>query len=268
MSTKIEYADLTLNPGIYGCSPVSAGCTHCYAAKMAHRQVAMGNYPVGITTPSRQWTGKVVIDCAKIEPAFDKLPKKGKRILLCSMTDLFQDGVPFEVIERIWLCMARHPQHLFYILTKRIVEMEQFVISMRAMNRQVDLPNVYFGVTIEHANYLWRLMRLNELPVTHKWLSFEPLLGSLGLLPNELRNLDFVAIGGETGPDARPMKPEWAEEILASCEPYKMSPRLFFKHQGEWAPGSDGEMKHVGKAKAGRLLGGRTLDELPPLPLT
>jgi protein gp37 len=168
--------------------------------------------------------------------------KKPRTIFVNSMSDLFQEFVPLEFIQRVFDTMSRCPQHVFQILTKRADRLEQVC---------VDLPwpkNVWMGVSVENARVMPRIRHLQRTPAAIKFLSCEPLLGPLGGIP--LTGIDWVIVGGESGPRARPMKEEWATDILKQCR--AAGSRFFFKQWG-------GPRKDL----TGRLLNGRTYDEMP-----
>jgi protein gp37 len=168
--------------------------------------------------------------------------KKPRTIFVNSMSDLFQEFVPLDFIQRVFDTMSRCPQHVFQILTKRAERLEQVCL---------DLPwpkNVWMGVSVENSKTMGRVQHLQRTPAQIKFLSCEPLLGPLSNMP--LSGIDWVIVGGESGPRARPMKKEWATEILKQCRATRT--QFFFKQWG-------GPRKDL----TGRLLNGRTYDEMP-----
>jgi len=236
MATKssIEWTEMTWNP-VTGCTKVSEGCRHCYAERLAQRLQAMGNprYARGFAVTLH-------------EELLD-LPRRwhrGRRIFVNSMSDLFHEQVPEEFIRRVFDTMAACPQHIFQVLTKR---------SQRLRELAPRLPwpkHVWMGVSVEDERVLGRIADLRQVPAAVRFLSCEPLLGPLDHLP--LDGIAWVIVGGESGPGARPMSPEWVESILAQCR--RAGVAFFFKQWGG-----------VRKDLTGRLLHGRTYDELPPI---
>jgi protein gp37 len=231
-TSNIEWTEMTWNP-VTGCVKVSQGCKNCYAERMAIRLTAMGSirYPAGFSPTLHH----DLID----------LPlrwKKPRTIFVNSMSDLFQEFVPLDFIQRVFDTMSRCPQHVFQILTKRADRLEQVCL---------DLPwpkNVWMGVSVENARVMPRIRHLQRTPAAIKFLSCEPLIGPLGNIP--LNGIDWVIVGGESGPRARPMKKEWATDILEQCR--AAGSRFFFKQWG-------GPRKDL----TGRLLNGQTYDEMP-----
>lgn len=230
--SAIEWTEATWNP-VTGCTKISAGCRNCYAERMAFRLQAMGqpNYLGGF-------------DVAMHESALD-LPlrwSKPRLVFVNSMSDLFHERVPAEFIERVFSVMAQCPQHTFQVLTKR---------SKRLKEIASRLPwphNVWMGVTIEEGRYVSRIEDLRHVPSAVRFLSCEPLIGPIETL--DLGGIHWVIVGGESGPGARPMKPERVEAIMAKC--HSAGVPFFFKQWG-------GTRKRV----AGRMLLGRTFDEMP-----
>jgi protein gp37 len=268
MTTSIEWTDHTINPGIYGCSIASPACEHCYAATMAHRQHAMGNYPLVTAkrgTKGIHWTGEVRVDYAAIAPAFAKLPKrKPARVFVTSMADLFHEKVPFLFVERVFEEMAARPHLTFQVLTKRPKEMADF-----AGWGPIDWPaNVWAGTTVEDQRRAdERIPHLLRVPAKVRFLSMEPLLGAVdltevnegdGTYSNAFNGMNvnydgsgygmagrdpattgihWVITGGESGPKARPSHPAWFRSLAAQC--HAAGVPFFFKQWGEWAPSDD-----------------------------
>lgn len=243
--TTIEWTDATWNP-VAGCTILTAGCTNCYAMRMAARLEAMRvpKYD-GLTRKSGEryiWTGKVTLDEAAL--AVPKTWRKPRLIFVNSMSDLFQEAVPAEFIERVWEAMAATPQHTYQILTKRPDRMARLTRDLRL------LPNVWLGTSIENAAVLARLDALRETPAVVRFVSFEPLIGSV--VGADLTGIGWAIVGGESGPRARPMLEEWVDEIYDACDDANAA--FFFKQWG-------GRNKKM----TGRAYRGRTWDNLPSL---
>jgi protein gp37 len=241
--TEIEWTDATWNP-IVGCSLVSPGCTNCYAMRMAARLQAMGarSY-TGVTRKSGRrsvWTGRVRLS----EKALD-VPlrwKNPKKIFVNSMSDLFQEAVPFSDVERVWSVMAQAPRHRFQVLTKRPDRMRNF------LSERKPLQNVWIGTSIESRSYLSRIEELRAAPAAVRFISFEPLLGPIG--PVTLDGIHWAIVGGESGPRARPIEEDWVDELHNACREQDVA--FFFKQWGG-----------TNKKAAGRHYRGRTWDEYP-----
>lgn len=230
--SDIEWTDITWNP-VTGCTKISQGCKHCYAERMAKRLRAMGVaryrdgfrlrlHPEVLAEPSR-WTGS-------------------RRVFVNSMSDLFHQDVPAAFIARVFTEIARHPQHTFQVLTKRTGRLAQLAGGLAWP------PNLWMGASVEHARTAERIAQLRRVPAHVRFLSLEPLLGPLDDL--DLSGIHWVIVGGESGPGARAMAPEWVESILAQCRAAGVP--FFFKQWG-------GVRKH----RTGRALHGRTYDEFP-----
>lgn len=231
-NSKIEWTDTTWNP-VTGCTKVSAGCKHCYAERLARRLKAMGN-------PSYRNGFEVTLhEHLLVAPANWKT---SRMIFVNSMSDLFHENVPSEFIREVFHTMERNPQHRFQILTKR---------SDRLLHLSPELTwpgNVWMGVSIENADYLYRIDHLKQTGAHYRFLSCEPLLGSLKGM--NLNGIDWVIVGGESGPKARPMARLWVTEIRDQC--VRAGIPFFFKQWGG-----------TNKKKAGRLLDGKTWDQFP-----
>lgn len=235
-ASAIEWTESTWNP-LTGCTKISPGCKHCYAERMAVRLQAMGqpNYRNGF-------------ELTLHENALE-LPLKWKKpqtIFVNSMSDLFHKDVPEEFILRVFEVMARADWHQFQVLTKR---------SDRLLDLSTKLPwrpHIWMGVSVENLNYVHRIDDLREADAFVKFLSLEPLLGQLPRL--NLQRIDWVIVGGESGPGARPMEPDWVLDIRDQC--IRKCVPFFFKQWGG-----------VRKKKMGRELEGRTWDEMPALSL-
>lgn len=241
--TSIEWTDATWNP-VAGCTVLTAGCTNCYAMRMAARLQAMGvpKY-AGLTRKSGEryvWTGAVSLD----ESALDapKAWRKPRLIFVNSMSDLFQDAVPFDFIRRVWATMAATPQHTYQVLTKRSDRMADLTRDLTL------LPNVWLGTSVENAAVLHRLDDLRATRAAVRFVSFEPLIGSVA--GADLTDIHWAIVGGESGPRARPMLEDWVDEIYDACEDANAA--FFFKQWGG-----------RNKKAAGRTYRDRTWDELP-----
>lgn len=233
--SRIEWTSSTWNP-ITGCNRVSAGCDHCYAERMARRLQGMG-------VPKYKNGFEVTLHPQALEAPLRW--KKPQVVFVNSMSDICHEKVPFEYVERIFDVMGRAEQHVFQILTKR----SRRLLDMSSRLRWPG--NVWMGVTVENTHYRYRIDHLRTTGAKVKWVSFEPLLGPLPDL--DLAGIDWVAVGGESGPGARPMREEWVLDIQRQCQNHDI--RFFFKQWGG-----------VNKKKTGRLLLNRTWDETPPMP--
>lgn len=331
--TTIEWTDATWNP-IRGCSRISEGCRNCYAESVAARFSGPGQAydglakRVAVTKESRgrfprviseaRWTGEVrVIDSALYLPLRWKKPR---RIFVNSMSDLFHESVPDSWLDHIFKIIAKARQHTFQILTKRPARMLEYV-GPHLKPVPEFLPHVWFGVSVEDQKTAdERIPLLLETPAAVRFISAEPLLGPVDLRflqPNgevEINalagthgvyrphrggnaHLDWVICGGESGPRARPMHPDWARALRDQCQAAGMP--FFFKQWGAWQPacalygdperdekengrgelfsvwptgeivedrqppGSSWLMERIGKKAAGRLLDGREWSEFP-----
>lgn len=248
--SDIEWTDATWNP-ISGCAILSPGCTNCYAMRMAARLQAMEHAAYEGTTRKSGgrpvWTSVLHLNEASLEIPLGW--RKPRKIFVNSMSDLFQDGVPDDFVGRVWSTMERAHWHIFQILTKRPENMLRIVVQ----NSLAVLPNVWLGTSVENAAYTKRIPVLREVPASIRFVSFEPLLGTVGR-PN-LKGIHWAIVGGESGPRARPMEPEWIEEIRTQCR--KSGTVFFFKQWG-------GKNKKV----AGRMYRGRTWDDYPSVRCT
>jgi protein gp37 len=243
LSSRIEWTEATWNP-VSGCNILSPGCTNCYAMRLARRLGIMGQEKyVGTTRMSggrAKWTGTIKFD----ERALD-LPKQWKRgrlIFVNSMSDLFHEAVPLPFIKRVFSVMADTPQHTYQVLTKRAERLAE-------LSGQLKWPtNVWMGVSVENADYWHRVGYLRKVKARVRFLSLEPLLGPLGKI--DLRGIHWVIAGGESGPKARAVKPEWVREIRDAC--LEQGVPFHFKQWGG-----------VNKKRTGRVLDNRTWDQLP-----
>jgi len=189
------------------------------------------------------WSGKIRLDHEAL--AIPMQWRKPRRIFVNSMSDLFHDGVPFAFIAKVWSVMERTPWHTYQILIKRPDRMAQATESLPA------LANVWLGTSVENAEYLDRLDALRDVRATVRFVSFEPLLGSVA--DADLTGIHWAIVGGESGPRARPMAEEWVDEIEALCR--EAGAAFFFKQWGG-----------IRKKTTGRLYRDRTFDEMPRSP--
>lgn len=250
--TQIEWTDATWNP-VAGCSIISAGCKNCYAMEMARRLQAMNieKYK-GLTRKSGNrtiWKGIVREDHASLEVPLRW--KKPKKIFVNSMSDLFHDGVSDAFIEKVWNVMRATPRHHYQILTKRP---ERMAAVLRNIIGHV-LPNVWLGTSIEDADAVHRVEALRAVPAAIRFISFEPLIGSVGRV--DLSNIHWAIVGGESGRRARKVEEAWIDEIYDLCEQYETT--FFFKQWGAW--GKDN--KRRSKKANGREYRGRVWDDMP-----
>jgi protein gp37 len=228
----IEWTESTWNP-VTGCTKVSPGCKHCYAERMAERLQAMRqpNYVNGFRLT--------------LQPHMLELPLTWKRpqtIFVNSMSDLFHEDVPLTYIRAVFDVMMRAHWHRFQVLTKRAERLEE-------VGGELCWPaNIWLGVSIESGLYRHRIDHLRATDAQVKFLSLEPLLGPLPDL--DLANIDWVIVGGESGPKSRPMDPMWAADLRDQC--HRANVPFFFKQWGG-----------KNKKQAGRVLGGRVWDEMP-----
>jgi protein gp37 len=247
--TTIEWTDATWNP-VAGCSIVTAGCTNCYAMRMAARLEAMGVAKYrGLTRKTggrAKWTGKIRCDEAALNvPLTWRQPRK---VFVNSMSDLFHPDVPVDFIARVWSVMSQCDRHVFQILTKRPERMAE-VLTKRCFK---VLSNVWLGTSVENNAVVSRIDDLRRVPATVRFVSLEPLIGSVS--DADLSEVQWAIVGGESGPKARPMNPEWVDEIKDLCD--QAGTAFFFKQWGG-----------VNKKQTGRLYRGRTWDQFPLLPM-
>ena len=232
--TKIQWTEMTWNP-ITGCTKISDGCQNCYAARMAKRLKAMGN-------PRYINEFEVTVHKDLLEVPLDI--KQPKMIFVNSMSDLFHKDVPDAIIVKVFETMNKAHWHIFQVLTKR----PERVLAMDQAGLLKWSPNIWMGTTVENDKYIDRIDKLRETKANIKFLSCEPLLGSLKDI--SLEKIDWVIVGGESGPKSREMKMEWVLELKDLCE--KDGVAFFFKQWGG-----------VNKKKNGRLLDGKTYDGYP-----
>ena len=234
LASAIEWTESTWNP-VTGCSKISPGCKNCYAERMALRLKAMGsaNYTSGFTLT--------------LHPHLISLPLEWKRpqmIFVNSMSDLFHEQVPDYFIESAFETMNAAWWHNFQILTKRSERLLKMAPKLNWGN------NIWMGVTVEAGDYIFRIDHLRKTNARIKFISFEPLLGSIQYI--DLHGIDWVIVGGESGPGARPVQSSWVIELRDHCQ--KGGTPFFFKQWGGF-----------NKKRAGRELEGRIWNEMPLL---
>jgi protein gp37 len=231
-NSSIEWTEATWNP-LTGCTKISPGCKNCYAERLAQRLKAMGqaNYVNGFKLTLQEQMLNVPLHW-----------RKPRVIFVNSMSDLFHEDVPTHYIHRVFDVMAQAHWHQFQILTKRSERLFELGRSLSWAS------NIWMGVSVENKDYTFRINHLRQIGATVKFLSLEPLLGPLRNL--DLSGIDWVIVGGESGPGAREINTEWVKDIRNQC--CKANIAFFFKQWGG-----------VRKSKTGRLLEGRTWDEIP-----
>ena len=318
MSSKIEWTDDSWNPvrarrkdtGKTGthCERVSDGCKHCYAARHNGRMLPNGGTGLDYTRPAREKVDIYLDEKMLTQPMRWRKPRM---VFVCSLTDLFGEFVPFDLIDRVFAAMALCPQHTFQVLTKRPERMAEYLRAHDTGRRwclaaekfggdfasteaahwsRNGMGGVWLGTSIEdQATADERILHLLRCPAAVRFLSCEPLLGAVGLhmsdsdedglwrhqaMPVAVENQrpDWVIVGGESGPGARPMHPYWPRSIRDQCVAAGVP--FFFNQWGEYGPDQvkkvsftpvkTGEtMFRVGKKAAGRLLDGREWNEMP-----
>ncbi len=231
-NSKIEWTQCTWNP-VTGCTKVSPGCLNCYAERMARRLQAMGqpNYRNGFDVT--------------LHPHMLELPLRWQRprtVFVNSMSDLFHDDVPVEFIQQVFDVMHQAKQHRFQVLTKRAERLAKLAPMLPWAG------NIWMGVTVENREYLTRIDHLREIDAAVRFISFEPLLGPVPEFDSE--GIDWVIVGGESGPGARPLHKHWVREIRDHCQARNVP--FFFKQWGG-----------VNKKRYGRILDRKTWNELP-----
>ncbi len=251
-NSTIEWTQTTWNP-VAGCRKVSVGCAHCYAERMSKRLAAMARAARARgDTPGRtanyesvidgrgSWNGSVFLDHNAVnDPLAWRLPRT---IFVNSMSDLFHEDVPLSFVKSVFSVMNRCPQHVFQILTKRPERAAEF-------SPHLDWSeNIWMGTSVESAEFTFRIHELRRTGARTKFLSLEPLLGPIPRLP--LKEIDWVIVGGESGPGARPIEVDWARRIRDRCIDRDVP--FFFKQWGG-----------VNKKRTGRRLDNHTWNQLP-----
>lgn len=260
LNSKIEWTEATWNPTT-GCTRVGPGCEHCYATRYTHRLACMGQQAyVGLTVCNqrgdRHFNG--VVRCHEDRLEVPARWRKPTTVFVNSMSDLFHEKVPHEFIQRTFAVMTKVNRHTFQILTKRSRRLVELSPSL------TWTPNIWMGVSVENVDYTFRIDHLRETGAAIKFLSLEPLLGPLPEL--NLTGIDWVIVGGESGPGARCMDIAWVREIRDQCQQAGIP--FFFKQFGHLSNNPDSTeaiaKSNGGSAKGGRLLDGRLWDEMPP----
>ncbi|HMO18863.1 MAG TPA: phage Gp37/Gp68 family protein [Oligoflexia bacterium] len=246
--SSIEWTEVTWNP-VTGCSKVSAGCKFCYAERMAKRLQAMGveQYKDGFKL--------------KLAPKVLKHPfswKTPRTVFVNSMSDLFHKDVPLSYIQEVFKVMNETPRHTYQVLTKRSDRLQEIAHKLNWSS------NIWMGVSVEEEKVSYRIPELLSTPAKVKFLSIEPLIGSVQSL--YLEGIDWVIVGGESGPGARPLRKEWVLNIFRQCRTNKV--KFFFKQWGSPnfnANPQDPTMNkdHENYAKGGCQLNGRVYREMP-----
>lgn len=235
--SDIEWTEATWNP-VRGCTKISPGCKHCYAETFAERFRGVPGHPY-----ERGFDLRLVPEKLN-EPLHWSQPKM---VFVNSMSDLFHDGVPIEYIATVARVMKAASWHTFQVLTKRAERLQRLLTG--ELRFAAELDNVWWGVSVENRKQgLPRIEYLRQIPCAVRFLSIEPLLEDIGQI--DLRNVDWVIVGGESGPGARKMESKWVDNIRKQCGQAKVP--FFFKQWGG-----------VQKKKFGRLLNGRTYDDMP-----
>lgn len=232
--TKIEWTESTWNP-VTGCTKVSDGCANCYAYIMANRLQKMGNYKY------RNGFRLTLHEECLSEPLSWKKPSL---IFVNSMSDLFHEEIPAEFVKAVFSVMNKANWHTFQVLTKRAERLSELASEL------VWTDNIWQGVTVENEKNKFRIDYLRRIPAAVKFISFEPLIGDVGQV--NLEGIDWAIVGGESGFNCRPMEVDWVLNIKRQCEEQHVL--FYFKQWGG-----------VRRQKNGRLLLGRTWDEMPAL---
>jgi protein gp37 len=244
-ASEIEWTDVTWNP-VAGCTLASAGCTNCYAMRMAARLQAMGHQKYKGTTRRSGgryvWTGRVNLDPASLSAPLEW--RRPKRIFVNSMSDLFHERVPDDFIAKVWGVMSECPQHHFQVLTKRP---DRMALMFRG-GKLANLQNVWLGTSVESQDVAERVNELAAISDATLFVSFEPLIGEIADI--DLRKIHWAIVGGESGPRARPMAAEWVDRLHEICRRDDVA--FFFKQWGG-----------RNKKAAGRELHGETYNAFP-----
>jgi protein gp37 len=237
LNSSIEWTDATWNP-VRGCTKISPGCSHCYAETFAERFRGVKGHPFGQGFDLRLVPEKLRAPLSWRTP---------KRIFVNSMSDLFHENVPDDYIASVAGVMIEAHWHTYQVLTKRSTRMRDMLGTR--LRFAADQSHIWWGVSVENRRYgIPRIEHLQGSPALVRFLSIEPLLEDLGVL--ELSGIHWVIVGGESGSGARPMKQEWVLSIQRQCRQFRIP--FFFKQWGG-----------IRKSRAGRLLDGRTYDEMP-----
>lgn len=249
--STIEWTEATWNP-VTGCTKVSPGCKHCYAETFAERWRGIPEHPYEQGFDLRLWPSRLSLPLEWTRP---------RRIFVNSMSDLFHKDVPDNYVDKVFRVMLSARQHIFQVLTKRSERLRDWVTRFMATNRQSlgrrTPGHIWLGVSVENQDYVSRVDHLKAAPIGVRFLSVEPLLGPVTLSRSRLRGIHWVIVGGESGPQARRMNPKWARDVKIACKRAKVA--FFFKQWGAF----NREGARVGKGAAGRVLDGKTWNEMP-----
>jgi protein gp37 len=225
-STEIEWTDATWNP-VTGCTKIGPGCDNCYAARFAERWRGIVDHPYEQGFDLRLWPERLK------QPG---LWKKPRMIFVNSMSDLFQKEIDTSYIDRVFDTMETADWHVYQVLTKRSSLMRDYVKKRYTGGK---VPNhIWLGVSVEDSAHKGRVKHLQQINSDARFISFEPLLGAIGEV--DLNGVAWAIVGGESGPKARPMKPEWATEIRDACKSFNVA--FFFKQWGGTRPKSGGRL--------------------------
>lgn len=278
--TSIEWAESSWNPlrgqnARHTCARISPGCDNCYAATMTRRGL-------GGTAPIDYGIGETPNDPARLDEKALMQPhrwRQGRRVFVCSMTDIAGAWVDFEWFHAMWTVMAETPRHTYQVLTKRPTRLKAFIELFQEDAPgfgPYPLPNVWVGTSIESGAYAWRANVLRQTPAAIRWISAEPLLGPLDSL--DLTGIDWLVTGGESGPGARPIMSSWVRDLRDRCQ--ENGTAFFHKQWGAWQPVEQGDSQvgagvrehiwpdgsiafRLGKKLAGRILDGREWNDFP-----
>ena len=225
-NSKIEWTDATWNP-VTGCTKITRGCDHCYAERIAERFRGVPGHPFengfDLTLRPERLT----------QPLSWKKPRM---IFVNSMSDLFHKDIPMDFIDQVFDTMETSDWHIFQVLTKRSALMKSYL--KRRYGHKLTPEHIWCGVSVEDSTATARIQHLQQSPISVRFLSIEPLLGPIGNI--DLERISWVIVGGESGPNARPMKPEWVFEIRDICE--REGTPFFFKQWGGLTPKSGGRL--------------------------
>ena len=237
-SSKIEWTEATWNPTT-GCTKISEGCKNCYAEKLTKRLKAMNvkKYKNGF---------KFTHHPNEVDLPF--LWKKPRKIFVNSMSDLFHESADLEFVAQCFLTMDLADWHQYQVLTKRAEIMLKFIEYYKTIFKKTIAKHIWLGVSVENQKNVYRVDHLRRIDCPIKFVSFEPLIGSVGKV--DLTNIQWAIIGGESGSNYRAVREEWIQEIIEQCEEQKV--RIFFKQWGGFRPTSNG-----------RVINSRTYDEYP-----
>ena len=235
-ATAIEWTDATWNP-VTGCTKISAGCDNCYAERFSERFRGVPGHPFETGFDLTLRPERIDQPLRWREP---------RMIFVNSMSDLFHKEIPKQFIERVCETMERANWHTFQVLTKRSSLVRDFLRARYGDRR--GPTHIWFGVSVEDGTKLSRVRHLQDAPAGTRFLSIEPLVGRIGKL--DLNGIDWVIAGGESGPRARPMNPDWAREVRDQCAAQGVA--FFFKQWGGFRPKT-----------GGRELDGREWNEFP-----